>query len=661
MRAAIARRRAARARRLGRRPGVRRRARRPVRRAAALARLARRASARRSARGARPAPRRRTRASSPRCTPPTTARLEALGAVDADGLARAALDAAARGVGRAAAVPLRLRRAARPPSWTSSRRSSATRTPRSPSRSPTSPAAPRWPAARRPSSCSSRWRASTSSLEPRSEHYAPSARGALHHLERGAVRAASPARVPPNGAVRLLEAGGERAEAELVGASVLELLRDGMAPEDIAVLVRGRRRRPLRPGLRRPTASRSPASAARRSPTPASAPASSPSPAPRSRRHRERRRDVAAHAGQARTRPPTRRGRPARGRGPPPRGPHRPRRALATGGRSSAARDLVELDALAAAAEEGVAPFLNALLAEAEAIWTAPHVRRADVLDARRGGRRPRRPRAAGRGQGADPARASRPGAGRRRRRSCSTRSRAVEVRETRAGRGRHARRPARRPAGDPRAALPRGLRVRPAGGRAAAAPAARAVPGRRRARGARDRLRARAAAPRGHARRASARCSTPASRGPRRRCSSPSAARDEEGGPQQPSPFLDDVRALFTDELWDGPRPPAAGRDHLAAGRGADAARAAPLAGRRGASAPRPAPLGRARRRRRCCALLAARDRESARGLETFAGCPVKWLIEHVLRPEPGRPGPASRCGAARSPTPCSSARCAG
>ena len=44
--------------------------------------------------------------------------------------------------------------------------------------------------------------------------------------------------MPPNGAVRLLEAGGERAEAELVGASVLELLRDGMAPEDIAVLVR---------------------------------------------------------------------------------------------------------------------------------------------------------------------------------------------------------------------------------------------------------------------------------------------------------------------------------------------------------------------------------------------------------------------------------------
>ncbi|MEA2302914.1 MAG: hypothetical protein QOH43_194, partial [Solirubrobacteraceae bacterium] len=74
-------------------------------------------------------------------------------------------------------------------------------------------------------------------LEPRSEHYAASARGALHHLERSLFEP-EPGVVEPNGAVRLLEAGGERAEAELVGASVLELLRDGMAPEDIAVLVR---------------------------------------------------------------------------------------------------------------------------------------------------------------------------------------------------------------------------------------------------------------------------------------------------------------------------------------------------------------------------------------------------------------------------------------
>src|SRR5207244_9200671 len=64
----------------------------------------------------------------------------------------------------------------------------------------------------------------------------------LHHLERTLFEHAAglPAR-PPNGAVRLLEAGGERAEAELAGAEVLELLRDGLAPEDVAVLVRGPR------------------------------------------------------------------------------------------------------------------------------------------------------------------------------------------------------------------------------------------------------------------------------------------------------------------------------------------------------------------------------------------------------------------------------------
>jgi RecB family exonuclease len=38
---------------------------------------------------------------------------------------------------------------------------------------------------------------------------------------------------------------------------------------------------------------------------------------------------------------------------------------------------------------------------------------------------------------------------------------------------------------------------------------------------------------------------------------------------------------------------------------------------------------------------LLAARDRESARGLETFATCPVKWLIENVLKPDPVDPDP--------------------
>ena len=74
-------------------------------------------------------------------------------------------------------------------------------------------------------------------LHDRSEHYAPAARAALHHLERELFEPA-PLRRAPNGAVRLLEAGGERAEAELVAAEVLELMGDGVVPEDIAVLVR---------------------------------------------------------------------------------------------------------------------------------------------------------------------------------------------------------------------------------------------------------------------------------------------------------------------------------------------------------------------------------------------------------------------------------------
>ncbi|HET8953344.1 MAG TPA: hypothetical protein VFN44_22670, partial [Solirubrobacteraceae bacterium] len=74
-------------------------------------------------------------------------------------------------------------------------------------------------------------------LEDRSEHYAVPARRALHHLERRLFESGAES-CPPNGAVRLLEAGGERAEAELVAAEVLELMREGVAPDDIAVLVR---------------------------------------------------------------------------------------------------------------------------------------------------------------------------------------------------------------------------------------------------------------------------------------------------------------------------------------------------------------------------------------------------------------------------------------
>lgn len=74
-------------------------------------------------------------------------------------------------------------------------------------------------------------------LEPRSDHYAPAAREALSHLERSLFEADA-ARVAPDGAVRLLEGGGERAELELVATEAGALLGAGMRAEDIAVVIR---------------------------------------------------------------------------------------------------------------------------------------------------------------------------------------------------------------------------------------------------------------------------------------------------------------------------------------------------------------------------------------------------------------------------------------
>jgi ATP-dependent helicase/DNAse subunit B len=69
------------------------------------------------------------------------------------------------------------------------------------------------------------------------EHYAPHARDALHHLERRLFED-DPAPVAPGAAVRLLESGGERAEAELAASEVLALIGRGVAPEEIAVVFR---------------------------------------------------------------------------------------------------------------------------------------------------------------------------------------------------------------------------------------------------------------------------------------------------------------------------------------------------------------------------------------------------------------------------------------
>jgi ATP-dependent helicase/DNAse subunit B len=74
-------------------------------------------------------------------------------------------------------------------------------------------------------------------MRARADHYAPPARTALSHLERSLFEPGA-ARVGSGSAVRLLEGGGERAELELVAREIALLLAQGMAAEDIAVLVR---------------------------------------------------------------------------------------------------------------------------------------------------------------------------------------------------------------------------------------------------------------------------------------------------------------------------------------------------------------------------------------------------------------------------------------
>lgn len=68
--------------------------------------------------------------------------------------------------------------------------------------------------------------------------YDEAGRAPLHALERGLFEPAAVGEVDAGDAVRLLVAGGERAEAELVAATVLELLDEGVAGEEIAVVLR---------------------------------------------------------------------------------------------------------------------------------------------------------------------------------------------------------------------------------------------------------------------------------------------------------------------------------------------------------------------------------------------------------------------------------------
>jgi RecB family exonuclease len=107
----------------------------------------------------------------------------------------------------------------------------------------------------------------------------------------------------------------------------------------------------------------------------------------------------------------------------------------------------------------------------------------------------------------------------------------------------------------------------------------------------------------------------------------------DEEGDPQAASPFVADVRALFSEALWEE-----RGRRLLAEVTWPPGEAPTPLELRRARAAaepgPEPAPLGPPESAA-VLGALAARERESARGLETFASCGVRWLVERVLQPD--------------------------
>ena len=83
--------------------------------------------------------------------------------------------------------------------------------------------------------------ASVRELPALDAYYEPGSRVALHHLERHLFEP-SPPRVEAGEAVGLLEAGGERAEAELIASEVLAALHDGVPASEIVVVCRSLRR-----------------------------------------------------------------------------------------------------------------------------------------------------------------------------------------------------------------------------------------------------------------------------------------------------------------------------------------------------------------------------------------------------------------------------------
>ena len=75
-------------------------------------------------------------------------------------------------------------------------------------------------------------------LAPLDDHYAAGSRAALHNLERLLFEDEPARRAAPGSAISFHSAGGERAEVELAAARVLQLLREGVEPGDVAVVFR---------------------------------------------------------------------------------------------------------------------------------------------------------------------------------------------------------------------------------------------------------------------------------------------------------------------------------------------------------------------------------------------------------------------------------------
>ena len=373
-------------------------------------------------------------------------------------------------------------------------------------------------------------------LPERSEHYAPSARRALHHLERSLFEP----RARPAAAERRRPAARGRRRARGGGARRRRGARadaPGDRPRRTSRCCCAATRAPPRcsPRCSPATGSRSPTTGASRSGARGSAPACSPA--------RGRRSSGGTAADlltwlrtPGRLADPERR-RPARGAGAPQRDrAARGRRARvweARLGRPAADR----ARRLAAAAAEG-----------AEALLARDRGRGAGDLDGAAPPPRARcsRPRtsptpASPRDlRSAAPSCASSPPPTR----ACSAMP--LDVLDgARAGpgaasrprcRAREPRRAARRSARDPRPPLPRGLRLRAAGRRVPAPAGARAVPLRRRPARARGRDRPAPAARTRTCSTASARSSTPRSRGRRTCCSSPGAPRTRRATRAAPS-----------------------------------------------------------------------------------------------------------------------------